>query len=198
MKQYNPYDKYSSSDGLVLDTLVVDDGKCELVEPSHPALHKRASLDPFDGTDWVEREKEMLDLMHGKLGVGLASPQIGSSYNMFVMHHSILGDIGVYNPTVLETEGKDLIEEGCLSWPLLYIPISRPERIKVSYTKNDGETIVETWMDGMDARCFLHEVDHLNGVNFIDIVSEFKLKRAKEKRDKFFKKMSRSAKRVKS
>lgn len=195
IKQFNPYDKYASSTEISLGEFLIEDWKCELVEPKHPALHKRASVDPFSGNiDWVEREKEMLSLMHGNFGVGLAAPQVGSSYNMFVMSHSFLGDIGVYKPEILETEGEIDIEEGCLTWPLLFIHIKRPAKIKVRFTKADGETVVETWMDGIDARCFLHEYDHLQGTNFIDIVSDFKLRRAKEKRDKRFRKLERRVK----
>lgn len=195
IKQFNPYDKYASSTEISLGEFLIEDWKCELVEPRHPALHKRASTDPFSGNvNWVDREKEMFDLMHSNLGVGLAAPQVGSSYNMFVMTHSFLGDIGVYKPEILETEGEVDIEEGCLTWPLLFIHIKRPAKIKVQFYKNDGETKVEMWMDGIDARCFLHEYDHLQGTNYIDIVSDFKLRRAMEKRNKRFKKLERRVK----
>ena len=192
INKYDPYSKYASSEDIKLDELVVESWNCELVEPKHPALHKKATLDPFSGdNNWEDREKEMLELMHSKLGVGLAATQIGSSYNMFVMQHTHLGDIGVYKPVILETEGEVQVEEGCLTWPMLYMFVKRPEKIKVSYTKTDGETVVETWMDGIDARCFLHEYDHLQGVNFVDVVGELKLKRAKQKRDKFFRKLGK-------
>jgi peptide deformylase len=113
---------------------------------------------------------------------------------MFVMTHTHLGDIGVYKPEILEAQGEKLFEEGCLTWPLLYIKLKRPERIHVRYLKTDGETVVETWMDGIDARCFLHEYDHLQGINFIDLAGPFRLKRAKQTRDKRFKKLARSVK----
>lgn len=190
IKKYDPYTRYASSEDVVLSEFIVDDWKCELVDPNHPALYRRANLDPFkSGIDWYKREAEMNRLMYARMGMGLAATQVGSSYNMFVMTHSVLGDIGVYKPEILETEGTVKIEEGCLTWPLLYITLERAEKIKVRYTKTDGETIVETWMDGMDARCFLHEKDHLMGVNFIDHAGSLKLKRAKEKRDKLFKKL---------
>lgn len=192
-KQYNPYDRYASSDTVTLDSLIVEEWRCELVEPNHPALYRRASTDPFGGDiDWAEREREMFALMHDNLGVGLAANQLGSSYNMFVMTHSVLGDIGVYKPEILETRGTIKIEEGCLTWPLLYLTIERPAEIQVRYYKADGETQVETWMDSMDARCFLHEYDHLQGTVFLDHASEFKLKRAKQKREKLFKKLERT------
>lgn len=192
-KQYNPYEKYTSSNSITLNSLVVEEWCCELVEPDHPALYRKASTDPFGGdADWKQREQEMFRLMRDNLGVGLSANQLGSSYNMFVMTHSVLGDIGVYKPEILKTEGTSKLEEGCLTWPLLYLNIERPERIQVRYHKSDGETQVETWMDGMDARCFQHEYDHLQGTVFLDHASEFKLKRAKIKRDKLFKKLERS------
>jgi peptide deformylase len=195
-KKYNPYDKYTSSSDISLGDFLVEDWYCELVEPKHPALHRSATTDPFTGgIDWPSREKEMLALMHANLGVGLSATQVGSSYNMFVMAHSFLGDIGVYKPEILETDGEVIIEEGCLTWPLLYIKLKRPARIKVRFIKTDGETVVETWMDGIDARCFLHEYDHLQGTNFIDLAGDFKLQMAKQKRDKRFKKLERAVKR---
>lgn len=190
--QYDPYNKYSSTSDIVSD-IVVDTWKCELVEPKHPALHKRANIDPFSSDiNWEEREKEMIQLMYDKLGIGLACPQVGASYNMFVMNHSILGDIGIYKPKILETsEDTVVMEEGCLSFPLIYLHVTRPERIKVEYFKQDGDTKVQTWMDGRDARCFLHEYDHLQGKIFLDLVSEMKLRRAMQKREKIFRKMEK-------
>ena len=191
--QYNPYDRYASSSSIKVDNITVEDWDCKLVEPDHPALYQRASVDPFGGSvDWSQREREMIALMHDNLGIGLAANQLGSNYNMFVMTHSVLGDIGVYKPEILESHGSAKIKEGCLTWPLLYLIVERPAEIKVRFYKSDGETQVETWMDGMDARCFLHEYDHLQGRVFLDRVSEFKLKHAKKKRDKLFKKLDRS------
>ena len=165
---------------------------CKLVEPRHPALHQPANINPFDeNIDWTIREQEMFKVMHDNIGIGLACPQVGCSYNMFVMNHSEHGDIGVYNPEILETTDNVTMEEGCLSFPLLYLNVSRPAKIKVRYTKADGKTQVETWMDGRDARCFLHEYDHLQGVLYIDIVSELKLSRAFKKREKLFKKIQK-------
>jgi len=195
IKQYNPYDKYAST-SEISTSFIIEDWNCELVEPKHPALHQPANVDPFGkDIDWVKRQEQMLDLMHDKFGIGLASPQIGNSYNMFVMNHSILGDIGVFKPEILEFSEENItIEEGCLSFPLLYLHITRPEKIKVKYFKADGETIVETWMDGMDARCFQHEFEHLKGDLFLDLVSELKLRRAYNKREKLFKKLQRKIK----
>ena len=190
IKQYDPYSKYTSS-ADVTTNILVEDWKCELVEPKNRALHTAATINPFgNNIDWEEREKEMIELMHKRHGIGLAAPQDGSSYNMFVMAHSHLGDIGVYKPEILESSTEtEMWEEGCLSFPMLYLPIRRPEKVKVRYFKNDGKTQVEVWMDDRDARCFQHEFDHLQGRLFIDEVSDLKLQRAFKKREKIFKQL---------
>lgn len=166
----------------------------KIVEPKHPALHKKADINPFDlDVDLDAREKEMITLMKEKYGIGLASPQIGESVNMFVMKHSLLGDIGVYNPEILETTDDVSMEEGCLTFPLLYMHVSRPEKVKVKYFTSNN-TPVEMWLDGIDARCFQHEFEHLQGELFLDQVSEMKLRRAFDKREKLFKKLQRQLK----
>lgn len=164
-----------------------------LVPAKHPVLHEPAQLDPFQSDiDWAQTQSDMLALMRQRLGIGLAAPQVGLGYRMFVMQHSVLGDLGIYNPEILETSEQSLLmEEGCLSWPLLYLNIRRPNQILVRYSQHD-ETQVETWMSGIDARCFLHEKQHLDGINFIALVSDFKLRRALELRDKKLKKLQRS------
>tara|TARA_B100000927_G_scaffold243593_1_gene205669 strand:- start:459 stop:1007 length:549 start_codon:yes stop_codon:yes gene_type:complete len=173
---------------------------CKLVEPKHPALHRLADIDPFtapEDANWAQREVEMFELMHKKFGLGLASPQIGNSYNMFVMQMADAGDVGVYNPKILEYSDEEvLMEEGCLTFPLLYIHVKRPEKVKVSYTLYDGITEVEGWLDGMDARCFQHEYEHLQGKLFLDNVSEMKLQRAYKKREKYFRQLERKVVRV--
>jgi len=196
VKAYDPYKKYASTEDISLD-FIVEDWDCKIVDPKHPALHKKATINPFGGDiDWAEREQEMFKLMHDKFGIGLACPQVGSNYNMFVMKHSILGDIGIYKPEILETGGDPecRYEEGCLTFPMLYLDVKRPEKVKVRYYKNDGKTQVETWMDGIDARCFQHEFEHLQGELFLDRVSELKLQRAYKKREKFFKKLEKQMK----
>ena len=171
---------------------------CQLVGPRHPALHRPADIDPFSApkdANWAQREVDMFELMHKRYGIGLASPQIGNSYNMFVMHMEGTGDVGVYNPKILESSEETVqMEEGCLTFPLLYIHVTRPEKVKVSYTLYDGKTEVEGWLEGMDARCFQHEYEHLQGKLYLDNVSELKLQRAKKKRDKYLKEITRKVK----
>ena len=141
----------------------------------------------------------MCNLMEQRIGIGLAAPQLGNSVKMFVMKHSKLGNIGVYNPEILfQSEETVSIEEGCLTFPGLFFHVSRPEAVQVKfYDKRNNEQILE--LDGMDSRCFQHETDHLHGVLNLSYISDFKLQRAIKKRDKLLKKfsnMKRSLKRV--
>ena len=162
----------------------------KLVDPKHPALHTVANINPFDtDIDWAEHEQEMFKIMHDKIGIGLAAPQLGDSYNMFVMTHSSKGDIGIYNPQILaSSEEKVVMEEGCLTFPLLFLHLSRPKTVIVRYQSVDQETLEETF-DGLDARVFQHEHEHLQGKTYLDNASELKLQRAMKQREKAFKRL---------
>ena len=163
--------------------------KIQLVEPKNPALHTIASVNPFDekDVDWEKRQDDMIQLMKDRFGIGLAAPQLGMGYRMFVMTLSTGEDIGVFNPEILEFSEETVgIEEGCLTFPLLYFIVTRPAKVKVRFQTHD-QKVVEDWLDGMDARCFQHEFDHLQGKLYLEYASDLKLKRAMKKRDKKFK-----------
>ena len=165
------------------------DFKIDLVSAKHLALHTVASVDPFDDKDanWEERETQMIQLMKDRFGIGLASNQLGMLYRMFVMTFASGEDIGIYNPEILEVSEETVaMEEGCLTFPLLYFIVTRPAKVKVRFQTIDKE-VVEDWLEGMDARCFLHEYDHLNGKLYLEYASDMKLKRAMKKREKTFK-----------
>ena len=76
----------------------------KLVEAKNKVLHSKANINPFDDKDinWEEREKAMIQLMKDRFGIGLASPQIGSSHRMFVMTFETGENVGIYNPEILE------------------------------------------------------------------------------------------------
>ena len=162
----------------------------KLVEPKHPALHTEANINPFEtDIDWAHREQEMFQLMHDKIGIGLASPQLGDSYRMFVMTHSTKGDIGIYNPQIIATSEKQVtMEEGCLSFPLLFLHLTRPEEVMVKYQTVEQETVEES-LSGLDARVFLHEYEHLTGKTYLDNASDLKLQRDMKQREKAFKRL---------
>lgn len=193
--EFNPYDKYVSTDSSLAEH--VDYWDAKLVEPKHRVMNRPANVDPFYNKeiDWRHREQDLIALMNINHGLGLAAPQIGSGCSMFVMKHSHLGDIGIYNPEIVKYSDEQVTwQEGCLSFPMLFLNVKRPEEITVRYTKSDGDTRIEVKMDGRDARIFLHEYDHLQGILFLDKVSLLKINRAKEQRNKLLKKFKRAQK----
>ena len=132
-------------------------------------------------------EQDMIELMQTSKGIGLSANQVGIVGRVFVMKPQHLEDkqpFALFNPVLLESsEELDQGEEGCLSFPDLYLQIKRPRRIKVQYVdKHQNICIIE--LTGIDARCFLHELDHLDGVCFTDKISQFKLALALKKQRK--------------
>jgi peptide deformylase len=119
-------------------------------------------------------------------GIGLSANQCGVSARVFILSH---GDffLACINPKVIEASAEVVRDnEGCLSFPGLYCKILRPKSIQVEFTTPEGE-VVQTKLEGITARCFLHELDHLNGVRFVDYLGPVALKMARKKQDKIFK-----------
>jgi peptide deformylase len=133
--------------------------------------------------------RDTLSVQKDPEGVGLAAPQIGMNLNIFIMKHKGKSQVFI-NPnitilhsstkvTTLESSGKKIqtkstkIMEGCLSLPNYYGALTRPPKIKVEYQNENGEKITET-RTGFEAQIIQHEVDHLNGVLFIDRLLEQK------------------------
>lgn len=116
--------------------------------------------------------KEMYKAMLHYDGIGLAAPQVGMAWRLMVMN-TPGGPTAYFNPEILKTSWrKILLEEGCLSVPGVYGLVKRPARIEVRYQTIEGET-KQAWLDGLWARVYQHEVDHLNGVLFIDKTKKF-------------------------
>jgi peptide deformylase len=112
---------------------------------------------------------DMAETMYDARGVGLAAPQIGISKRLIVVD---VGDehglIRMVNPEILESSGEQFGPEGCLSIPGLQGDVRRKQKVKVKGLDPDGNEIVID-AEGYLARAFQHEIDHLNGVLFIDI-----------------------------
>lgn len=130
--------------------------------------------------------KDMLDSMYEAKGIGLAAIQIGVPLRILVMDlvwgKEEAGDARLprvfINPEILEkTEETTPYEEGCLSVPEFYEEIQRPSRVQIKYLNEEGKEVIE-WAEGMFATCIQHEMDHLNGVLFIDYLSRLKKERA--------------------
>ncbi len=146
-----------------------------------------------DITDEIRRlADDMLDTMYDAPGVGLAAIQIGVPVRMVTMDVSKSDDerqpLVLINPEILwASEEKRVYEEGCLSIPEYYEEVERPDRVRFRYMNLQGET-VEQDADGLMATCVQHEIDHLNGVLFIDYLSKLK-------RDRVMTKFKKAAKR---
>jgi peptide deformylase len=130
-------------------------------------------------------EKSMIDFMIEANGIGLAANQIGITKRVFVMgSRNIPGfpePFAVFNPKIVEASTEMILDqEGCLSYPGLFLTVRRPSWIVVEYQNSRGDTI-EARFEGYLAKCFQHELDHLDGICFVDKVSPLKLNLAMKK-----------------
>ena len=106
--------------------------------------------------------EDMVETMHEARGLGLAAPQVGVQKRLFVYQLEDRDPVAIVNPTIAESRGEWEFEEGCLSIPGLYFPIVRPKEIHLTGWDLDGKEIsIEA--DEIEARCFQHELDHLDG-----------------------------------
>lgn len=116
--------------------------------------------------------EDMVETMYHADGVGLAAPQVGMLKRIIVID---VGDengiIKLINPEIIEAEGKQVDEEGCLSVPQVRGMVERPEMVKVKALNEDGEEITLDG-EGLLARALCHEIDHLNGILFTDKVEK--------------------------
>jgi peptide deformylase len=132
-----------------------------------PVLREPAK--PVETFDRKLRElaKDMTETMYAAPGVGLAGPQVGVSLRVFVFDDGQTGPLFVANPELLEPEGEAVEEEGCLSIPGPYHPTARAKRIRCRGQDVKGRPFDMTG-EGLLARIFQHETDHLQGMLYID------------------------------
>ena len=138
----------------------------EIKKYPDPILRKKCQPVKVFDNKFKELCQQMFDVMEINKGLGLAAPQIGQSLNFFVVDSE--GEKLVFvNPEIILKKGQAIFEEGCLSFPNLFINIKRPNKIELKFQDIDGqEKIIKA--DGLLARVIQHEYDHLNGVLFID------------------------------
>ena len=135
-------------------------------------LHKVCKpVEKFD-----EKLAQLLDDMHETLnkaeGVGLAAPQIGICRRIFIMHLDENDSIEAINPEVTMKEGKQRVQEGCLSCPNVWGYVTRPYSCTLRAQDRNGN-YYEKRLEGIFCRCACHETDHLDGHVFTEIVEEF-------------------------
>lgn len=122
---------------------------------------------------------DMIEVMYDEPGIGLAAPQVGESVRMFVIDTEWSDDevgrrpLVVINPEISEREGRITWDEGCLSVPDYNAVVERDAKITLRGLDLEGKPIVER-AEGLRAVCIQHEVDHLDGVLFIDRISRLK------------------------
>ena len=113
---------------------------------------------------------DMAQTMHAANGVGLAAPQVGLLKRIVVID---VGDgvIELINPEIIATSGEQTDDEGCLSVPDKFLPVSRPNVVKVRALDRYGKSFTREG-EGLLARAFCHEIDHLDGKMFLDVYKE--------------------------
>ena len=149
-----------------------------IVKYGDPVLEaKAATVTEFDTPDLNKLLDDMFESMYAAKGVGLAAPQIGISKRIAVIDTSVGEDetqkIVLINPEIVGKEGAQTSEEGCLSIPGFREQVTRANRVTVKAFNGKGE-IFEMTGEGLLARAFLHETDHLNGNLYITHVSPLK------------------------
>ncbi|MFI5240921.1 MAG: peptide deformylase [Microgenomates group bacterium] len=130
----------------------------------------------------VQNLKDTLKVQKDPEGVGLAAPQIGKNLRVFIADYKKFKKV-VINPEIVaidkkfpkEKAGKNEILEGCLSVPNYYGPLKRAKSVTVKYLNEKAEEVTEKF-ENFDAQIILHEIDHLNGILFIDHIFEQKKK----------------------
>lgn len=141
-------------------------------------------VEAFDA-DLCRLIEDMTETMYDAKGIGLAATQVDVHLRLMVLDVSEAQDQPrVYiNPEIIDSEGSETCEEGCLSVPGIYAEVSRAEKVRVTAQNPDGSSFEED-LDGMHAICVQHEIDHLDGKLFVDYLSPLKRRMVTKKLEK--------------
>tara|TARA_B100000214_G_scaffold157826_1_gene113235 strand:- start:33 stop:608 length:576 start_codon:yes stop_codon:yes gene_type:complete len=148
-------------------------------------------LKEHDFKDRAEFSKAMFMSMKKYGGIGLTANQVGMPFRMFVMGNHLSLENGekyaCWNPKIKSLSEKTiLMSEGCLTFPYLFLSISRPSSCVVEFEDDEGKKVEKEFF-GMFARIFQHEFDHTLGITFVEKVSKLKFDMAKKKAEKMYK-----------
>lgn len=151
----------------------------KIVQSGNPILRAKSKPVPTVDKkvkDLIRDLKDTLSIQKDPEGVGLAAPQIGKNFQVFVCNYKKFNRV-VINPKIIDItemskkekmkKSKREILEGCLSLPYYYGPLKRAKKVTVEYLNENGEKVKEEFKD-FDAQIILHEIDHLKGILFID------------------------------
>ena len=157
----------------------------EILEFPDPRLRTVAEpVEQFD-EELAELVAAMFETMYDRQGIGLAATQVNHHRRLLVMDTSEDRDRPrvFINPRIVETVGSQVYEEGCLSVPGIYAKVERADRVRVAAQQPDG-TDFEVELDGLEAICLQHEMDHLDGKLFVDYLSPLKRQMVRKKLEK--------------
>jgi len=152
----------------------------DILMHTDPILKEEMPKFDFDNpiVNPVELYNDLAETMIDAEGMGLSANQIGVRTRMFVLRAENV--IGVINPKIIDVSSEMVtLEEGCLSYPNLFVKIKRPKFIKVRFTRPDGTTETKKF-DGITARVFQHELDHLNGIQYTKRANTYHMEQAKK------------------
>lgn len=152
---------------------MIEDRIYDLVPSTDPLL--RTKMEPFDfknpPVDPVVLANALAKTMINNKGLGLSANQCGLPFRVFVMNGNPI--TACFNPRIVNTSDESVVmAEGCLSYPRVFCKIKRPAAIRVRYQEPNGNTVTKDFQ-GITARCFQHELDHLNGIVYLDRASRF-------------------------
>ena len=156
----------------------------EIVTYGHPVLSKKAEEIKNINQEIIDLAEKMVHTMHSTPGIGLAAPQISRSLRLITVDLSVgerQEDLFILiNPELINQEGEQVLEEGCLSVPGINEKVTRPNKVKVKgIDLKENEKMIEA--EGLLARVLCHEIDHINGKLFISRLSPLKRKLLKKK-----------------
>src|SRR6056300_587854 len=166
----------------------------KLIPPTDPRV--QSAIAPFNNDmlkdegfkDRKEVSEAMFVAMKKYGGIGLSANQVGLPFNMFVLgdHPNIEKGLKLtcFNPIIISSSvEEETMKEGCLTFPFVFLNITRPRKVVVKYEDENGD-LKEGSLDGMISRVFQHEYDHMLGKTFVDGVSKLKLDMAYKKAEK--------------
>ena len=190
------------------ETLIIDTGAAigmpeqqvrveplPLYDENHPMLKVQIPEYKFDLPnplmEMLVKRLKMTMKLYG--GIGLSANQCGVFERVFVIGTDHF-QIACINPRIIGQAPSTIkVEEGCLSFPGLHVKLDRPDWVEVEFTNEMGE-LKQMRLEGITARCFQHELDHMNGIRMIDHIGPVALQMARRKQDKIIKKIVRNKK----
>ena len=145
----------------------------EIKEYGEPVLREKSLPVKEITPEILNLIRDMAETMYTAPGVGLAAPQVGVSKRIIIIDGGEERLIILINPRIVKSEGEVIEEEGCLSIPGLYSEVKRSSKVTVKAFNESGEPIKIT-KEGLLARALQHEIDHLEGILFVDRIGKLK------------------------